>query len=89
MGDCTAFIIFIASIFFPGITTIVVGLFAGCDCTYVVVGIFQILLAPVFGVGIIWAWVWGARGLCGGSRDGERGLTDPDIKAPAPAASHV
>ncbi len=61
------FVLCICSVFFPGITQVCYGLVYGCDFSYVIVGLLQIILTPVL-VGWIWSIWWGFVACKGGAR---------------------
>lgn len=68
MNRASALGVFICTIFFPGITQIFVGIFNGCDLMYMLVGLVQLLAAPIL-LGFIWSIVWGWNGVTGSSSE--------------------
>ncbi len=60
LDNCTAILILILNIFFPGIGTMIIGCVAGHDqATWICIGLAQMLLACIFFIGWIWAIVTG------------------------------
>lgn len=81
-----SWILFVCSIFFPGVTQVVYGIIWGCDCGYVLVGLLQILLSP-FIIGWAWSIFWGFVACKGGADEvTEAARSAEDAPAPAPPA---
>ena len=51
-----AWLLLIVNIFIPGVGTVLMGVVA-CDCCCVLIGILQLILAPLL-IGWIWAIIW-------------------------------
>lgn len=62
-------VLFICAILFPGITQVIYGIVSGCDINQVIVGVLQIILAPLL-VGWIWSIYWGFIAFKGGNKSG-------------------
>lgn len=82
----TAAAVLAACIFFPGIAAMVLGCLTDMDLMYIAVGAIQLVTIPLFGIGWIWALVWGVLGLLAALKAAKDGKDKPtaDVENPPP-----
>ena len=86
----TALFLMISEFFFPGLATIIFGVLRDMNQTYIIIGALQLLCVIMFGIGVIWAWVFGVMTFLKAAKDKQVDVERPAEPNPPPQAqSHV